>query len=231
MVALFGLTVAKAQTADEIISKHIDAIGGKDKLSQINTVYVESSTSVMGMDAPTKIYVVNGKAYRSESDFGGQNIVNVVNDKSGWKINPYAGATDPTAMADEEFKQYADRIYAEDPLINYAANGAKIELAGQEKVGDIDAYKLKYTNKYGLETFFYVDPATWYIIQSTTTAEAMGQQVTATTTYSNYKQTDFGVYMPYTTHIDMGGQIVLDINSQKVEINKDIDPQVFEMPK
>jgi hypothetical protein len=230
LTALLSLTIAKAQTADDIIAKHITAIGGKDKIAQINTVYVESSTSVMGNDSPTKTYIVNGKDYKNESDFGGQSIVTVVTDKSGWMINPYAGASSATALPDEEYKTNADRIYAGDPLVNYATNGGKVELQGQEKVGDVNAYKIKYTNKYGSETVYYLDPATWYIIQSTSTATAMGQQVTVTVTYSNYKQTDFGIFMPYTMHVDMG-QFALDVNTQKVEVNKTIDSTIFDMPK
>jgi hypothetical protein len=227
--SLSSLIIAKAQTADEIVAKHIDAIGGKDKLSQINTVYIESTTSVMGNDGPTKTYIVIGKDYKSESDFGGQSFVNVIADTSGWMINPYAGATSPTPISSDEFKANADEVYI-DPLFNYAVNGAKVELAGQEKVGDINAYKLKYTNKYGSESFLYIDPATWYIIQTTKTENAMGQQVTVTATLSNYKQTDFGTYMPYTVHLDMG-QFALDVNTQKVEVNKDIDPKIFDMSK
>src|SRR5436305_3853589 len=183
--ALFSIVITNAQTADDIIAKHIDAIGGKDKLSQINTVYIESTTSVMGNDGRTKTYIVNGKAYKNESDFSGQSFVNVITDTSGWMINPYAGATDPTAIPNDQFKMNADEVYV-DPFINYAANGAKVELAGQEKVGDVNAYKLKYTNKYGSATDYYFDPATWYIIQATKTANAMGQEVTVTITMSNY---------------------------------------------
>jgi hypothetical protein len=230
LLTLFCVIVTNAQTVDDIIAKHIDALGGKDKLSQINTIYIESNTSVMGNDAPTKTYIVNGKDYRNESDFGGQSIVRVITDKDGWQINPYQGASDPTALADEEFKGFADEIYVPDVLVNYAANGGKVELAGQEKLGDINAYKLKYTNKYGVETDYYIDPATWYVIQATTTGNAMGQQVTVTTSLSNYQKTDFGVYMPYTIHLDMG-QFALDVTTQKVEVNKDIDPKIFEMSK
>lgn len=230
LLALFSLSIAKAQTADEIIAKHVDAIGGKDKLSQINSVYIESTTSVMGTDAATKTYIINGKGYRNESDFNGQSLVQVVTDTGGWAINPFTGATSATAMPDEEYQPRANEIYAVDPLVDYAANGGKVELAGQEQTGDVNAYKLKYTNKYNKETVYYIDSATWYIIKATSTANVMGQEATVTSTLSNYQKTDFGVAMPYGVNVDMG-QFALAVTVQKVEINKTIDPAIFDMPK
>lgn len=228
--ALVSAITMNAQTADEIIAKHADALGGKDKIAQINSVYIESSTEVMGNEAPTKTYVVNGKNYRRESDFGGQTMVQVVSDKSGWAIMPFGGSTDPAAMNDDQYKQSADVIYRPDPLINYAANGGKVELQGQEKVNNVNAYKIKYTNKAGVETTYYIDPSTYYIIETVRQGNMMGQDVTITTTYSNFQKTDFGVFMPYTTNIDMG-QFAMTENAKKVEVNKEIDPKIFDMPK
>src|SRR5215472_12939616 len=123
IIALFALTstaAVKAQTVDEIILKHTDAIGGKDKLTQISSVYIEASTEAMGNEAPTKIYILNGKDYRNESDMMGQTMVQVVTDKSGWAIMPFGGSSDPSALPDDQFKAGADQVYATDPLINYA---------------------------------------------------------------------------------------------------------------
>ena len=39
-------TVLNAQTVDEIISKHVDAIGGKDKLGQVKSVYTENAVFI-----------------------------------------------------------------------------------------------------------------------------------------------------------------------------------------
>jgi len=230
VLALASAVTMKAQTADEIIAKHVDALGGKDKIAQIKSVYIENSTEVMGNEAPTKVYVLNGKNYRMESDFGGQTMVQVVSDKGGWAIMPFGGSTDPAAMSDDQFKQGVDNIYLADPLTNYAANGAKVELQGQEKVGDVNAYKIKYTNKFGIETTYYIDPTTYYFVQSVRQGNVMGQEVTVTTTYSNYQKTDFGLMMPYTVNVDMG-QFALTNNTKKVEVNKDIDPKIFDMPK
>src|SRR5688572_7149153 len=85
--------IVQAQTADEIVNKHIDAIGGKDKINGIKTVYTEYDMDVMGQQAPGVTYVLNGKGYRNEMDFGGQKIIQVVTDKGGWGINPMMGQT------------------------------------------------------------------------------------------------------------------------------------------
>jgi hypothetical protein len=233
MVVLFAfisVTTVKAQTADEIIAKHIGAIGGKDKLAQINSVYIESTTEVMGNESATKTYIVNGKGYKNESDFGGQSLVQVFTEKGGWAINPFGGSSDPTAITDDEYKSGADAIYAGSPIINYAAHGGKVDLQGQEKINDVNAYKIKYTNKYGTGITYYVDPSTWYIIESVKQANMMGQSVTVTTTYSNYQKTDFGVFIPYTINVDMG-QFQMKMTTNKVEVNKDIDLKIFDMPR
>lgn len=228
LTALLSIVMVNAQTADEIVSKHIEAIGGKEKLSQVTSVYIESGTEVMGNESATKTTILNGKGYRNETDFNGQQIVNVVTDKGGWAINPFAGGSEATALADDQYKGAEDQVYVA-PLFDYSARGGKVELLGKEKVGEVDAYKIKYTNKDNSETTYYIDPSTYYIIQAVKKGMAMGQEVTITIGLSDYKKNDFGIYMPYTTNIDMG-QFALKVNAKKVEVNKAVDPSIFEMP-
>ncbi|MEO6837329.1 MAG: hypothetical protein ABI185_03000 [Ginsengibacter sp.] len=230
LTSLLLLFSATAQTADDIINKHIDAIGGKDKLSQLTSCVTEKTTEVMGNESKTTTTILNGKGYKNVADFNGQQIVQVATDKGGWVINPFMGSPTATALTPDEYKSSEDDVYLPDALFNYAQHGAKVELAGQEKVGDINAFKLNYTDKDSAVSTVYIDPSTWYIIQVVRTGNVQGQQTTITISYSDYKKTDFGVFVPYSVGIDMG-QFNLKNTTTKVEFNKTIDPTIFDMPK
>jgi len=226
MIALTGLTAVYAQTVDEIIDKHISAIGGKEKLDQVKSVYSESSVQVMGNDAPSTLTILNGKGYRLESDINGQKMVQVYTDKSGWAINPFAGGTDPQPMPDDQYKAGKDQLDVGGSLYNYAAKGSKVELLGKED----SAYKIKLTSKDNIVITFYIDPVTYYIRKAVQTISMMGQEVESTRKPSDYKKTDFGVVLPYTIDISYGSQFSLTSTVKKIEINKAVDPKIFEMP-
>jgi len=214
-----------AQTVDEVVNKHIEALGGKDKLSQVKTLYTENSMEVMGNSAPQKEYLIEGKGFKSEVDFNGASIVQCFTDKSAWTINPMAGGSDAQAVPDALYKAGKPQIYLGGALVNYAAKGYKAELIGK----DGGNFKIKVTGD-GNETYYFVDPTTYLLTKSIVKSEVMGQVVDVTITYSDYKKTDFGIMLPYTKNLDMGAfQLTQKID--KVEANKAIDPKIFDMPK
>jgi len=230
LITVFCSTSVYSQTVDEIISKHLDAVGGKEKLTGLTSVSMEGTVEVMGQSGTTKSTILNGKGSRTESEIGGQQVVNVYTDKGGWQINQFAGMTDPQAMPDEQFKAGEDQIYIE-PFLDYAARGAKVELVGQEKVGTVNAHKIKYTNKDGAVTTYYIDPTTFQVIQVSAVSNNMGQQVEVKSTYSDFQKTDYGLVVPHSIEIDFGGQFTVTSKLQKVDVNQAVDAAIFEMKK
>jgi hypothetical protein len=230
-LVFISLTMASlsihAQTADEIINKYLDATGGKDKISQLKSLRTENTIEVMGNSGPSTVTILNNKGYRLESEFNGKKIVQVVTDKGGWAINPMMGSNTPTEIPEDAYKQTKSQIDLGGPLLNYAAKGNKVELAGKEA----GSYKLKVTTVDSIETTYYIDSATYHLNKVSQSATVMGQPMEVSSTFSDYKKTDYGILVPYTIEISYGGQFSLTSHVNKVEINHEVDPKIFEMPK
>ena len=218
---------APAPTADEIVQKHLAAIGGKEAISQVKSISMESTAQIMGSDAPGTTVVVDGVGYKSETEFNGTKIVNCVNAKGGWMVNPMAGAADPTPMPDDQYRLGKEQIFIGGPLFDYATKGNKVELVSK----DDKTYKLKVTTKDNVEFIYVIDASTYLIKSQTSKGKMQDQDVDITTTLSDYRKTEVGFVMPYAIDIDLGGQFSFSIAVKKVELNKTIDPAIFEMPK
>ena len=222
---LMSATSLKAQTADEIVGKYIDAIGGKDKIKQITSLYLEGTVQVMGNDNPTRITLLNGKGYKTETEFNGQKMVQCYTDKGGWAINPMAGGA-AEAMPDEVYKAGKEQIDVGGALYDYASKGSTVSLLGKED----GAYKIKLVTKDKEETTYFIDATTYYLSKLMKKGSMMGQEVEVTVKLSDYKKTDIGYLVPFTINTDLG-QFSLSTTITKAEVNKAVDATVFVMPK
>jgi hypothetical protein len=217
---------APALTADEVVNKYVDAVGGKDAISKVKTMSMEGTMQVMGSEGPTKTTTVDGVGTRQESEFNGTKIISCFTDKSGWSVNPMAGAADPTPMPDDQYNSGKAGIYVGGLLYDYAAKGSTIELASK----DDKAYTIKLTTKEKVKYTFAIDAKTYLVNSMTTETQMGGQPVTLTASYSDYRKTETGFMVPYGISLDFG-QFQLSITVKKIELNKTIDPAIFAMPK
>jgi hypothetical protein len=230
LTTIVCLASANAQTVNDIVNKHINAMGGKNKMAQLKSIHMDMSMQMMGNDIPSSVIIVEGKGFRSETEMQGQKIIQVITDTGGWSINPMMGST-PQALPAEQAKQAAGQLYATGPLYNYAEKGNKVELEGQEKVGDVNAYKLKVTTRDSSESTYYIDPSTYYIIEIVNSGEMMGNPVTIIVTNSDFQKTPEGYVLPHTIQTDMGGQFSMTAKVTKIDINPPVDASIFEMPR
>jgi hypothetical protein len=229
-VALLCGVTTSAQSADEIISNYIQAIGGKDILSKITSVYTESTMDVMGMLGTIKTTTLNGKGMKQEMDVMGNLITTCYTDKGGWSINPMAGSSTADTMSDSQYNSGKDEIYIGGQFINYAEKGYKAKLLGNETVADVNAFKIKITLPDSTSSVYYFDPSTFYLLRADQQAEMQGQIVDNVLTFSDYKQVE-GYTLPHKIDMNMaGGQFTLVMNVTRVELNKPVNDSIFIKP-
>lgn len=219
---------AEAQTADDIINKHIEAIGGKDKVSEVKTIYMEGSLDMMNNQSPSVTYIVNGRGYKNEVDFNGTKMITCYTDKGGWTINPFTGQTVATPVAEDVLKAGQLQLDASGQLFDYASKGNKVQFIGKEN----GTYHLKVVTPTNIETAYFIDTTSYYISKMVTHMTANGQQLEMSAENSDFKKANNGMIMPFSIKVDfVGTGLIITTTSKIIEINKPIDESIFEMPK
>lgn len=230
MIALFMYgALVSAQTADEVIAKYVQAIGGKEQLSKINSLYTESKADIMGSESIMKSTILNGKGLKTEMEIMGSVITTCITDTGGWMINPMTGSDAAEDMPEAQYNASKNQIYIGAPFTVWPDKGYKAELLGNEAVGNVNAIKVKLTAPDNTSAVYFFDPDSGYLLKSVSQGDMQGQTVENITTFTDYRQVD-GYTLPYKTTIDMGGMFELASEVTKVEVNKPVDPAFFKKP-
>jgi hypothetical protein len=224
LVAGFAFTTlsVSAQTADEIVTKNIEAMGGAAKLATLNSVKMSGNMSVQGQDVAITMTKLNNKGVRMDIEVMGTSNYQVANTEKGSIFFPVQGMTDPKEMDAEQYKSIASQLDLQGALFNYKAKGNAVEYVGTEKVDGADAYKLKVTLKSGKVSNYFIDTKTNRVIKTVSKANVNGEEMEIETTLADYKQDANGFWFPYTT-TNMQGTISFD----KIESNITVDEAIF----
>lgn len=223
------IQAVQAQTADEIITKHLAAMGG-DKYTGLKSVQMETATQIMGMELPSKTTIVHGRGLRNEMVVQGSAIIQAIDGTTGWMINPMAGQTTATALPEDAVKMSAGQLDLTG-LSNYKTKGHTAELIGEDKVEGAPVYLVKVTMANGTIATHYVSKDTYFILKSSTKVKAEGQEIEMKTNFSNFKQVD-GVTFPFTTELEspaLPGPMTMVVKN--VLVNPTVDASIFAMPK
>ncbi|KAA0989938.1 outer membrane lipoprotein-sorting protein [Dyadobacter aurulentus] len=220
----------QAQNVDEIVAKHIKAMGGEDKLSKLQSMKITAEMDVMNMQVPINTTIVQNQGFRSETTVQGATIVQAINGNTGWSINPMTGQTKATALPEEAVKSMASETDLTG-LYNYKQKGYQLALDGEEDLAGAKVYKVTMTLKNGVKRVNYISKDTFYILKIIAKTNVNGQDVESENVQSDFRQVD-GIYYPFisevTTSAMPGTKVALRIKT--LEVNPKIDPSIFAMP-
>ncbi len=230
VILLVFVQFAQAQTVDEIINKYIDALGGKEKLVALNSVYMEGVSVMNGNEITNKTTKVQDKLFRNEINFGMGSITTIVTPDKGWRSNPRNGGAFE-AMSDDALKDAQYQMDCAGPMVNYAAKGHKAELIGKEAIDGMDCFKIKLTTKAGKEINYWIDSKTYLIYQSSQKGGfggGRGADMELVTVFKDYKGVD-GIQFAFTTELkgNAGGFSGGTMNYEKIELNKPVDDKLY----
>jgi hypothetical protein len=108
---------------------------------------------VMDLERPRKM--------RFEFEFAGQTAIQVYDGANGWKLRPFLNRRVVENFTEDELKVSATQADLDGPLVDYAAKGTRVELAGMEKVEGHDTYEIKMTMRSGQALHVWIDAQTF----------------------------------------------------------------------
>ena len=211
-----------AQSAEEIVTNHLKAIGGEDAWKKVNAIKYAGTMNMQGMEIPIAMTVVNNKAMRVDMTIMGQNNYVIATDKEGWNYFPVGQMQKPEPMTADQVKMTKDQLDIQGELVDYKAKGAKIEALGKDEIEGTEVVKLKYINKEGREKIMYLDASTYYLIQQTQRVQVDGKEVETKVSFSDYQKQPSGIVAAMSMDSDAG-----PMKFTAIEVNPKVDESIF----
>jgi hypothetical protein len=244
-------------SAEQIVEKNVAARGGLSGWRSLQTLEMKGKMQAGGNKRPTipvpgtrvgpevrsnrpteqvelpfTMELQRGRKQRLEIQFNGQTAVQVYDGSQGWKLRPYLNRHEVEKYSTDELKQASSQTDIDGLLIDYAAKGSKVELAGVEQVEGRNAYNLKVTDKNGNIRHDWVDAQTFLELKVEGNPRRLDGKYHPVATFLRDYRAVNGLMMPYLMETVVEG--VKDTEKIKVEeivSNPKLDASQFAMPR
>jgi len=213
---------SNSQTADEIIEKHILAMGGKEKLESLKTVTIEGTFRLENFELPLKAYLSNNTGQRYDVMVMKIPGFIIATPAIGWQYFPFQGMTEPKAITQEELDAYLPYMDLQGALYNYKQKGSIVEYQGLEAIDEVPCHKLLVTLKSGKKLFNYVNTENYYIVKTDLLISSNGKNSTLENHYANFQKNSDGYIFPFALTLGPGQAFV-----SKIYVNNTFDPLLF----
>ncbi|TAI47880.1 M16 family metallopeptidase [Flagellimonas allohymeniacidonis] len=213
----YDVAVPEGITANSILEKYIEAVGGKEKLEGVESYAMIAEAEMQGMKLELEMKKTAKDQFMQDIKVMGNSMQKQVLDGDKGYMVAQGQRKD---LSEEEIEKIKEESAAF-PELNFLAAG-NISLEGIEAVGDKKAYKLKITD--GKSAFYDVE--TGLKLQEVSVQEVQGQQMTQTLQLSDYKEVS-GIKFPFKLTQTAGPQ-TFDFIVKEIKVNDGVSPADFE---
>lgn len=227
-------TFAAPQTADEIVEKHLAAIGGRAALAKLTSRKavgtVTLTTEAGDLTGPAELYTKAPNKSRALltidlTPVGMSETMTIdqrFNGTEGWAKNSMQG---DTQILGNQLDNMRNSSFPSS-LLTYKEQGTKIELLPKETVGGKELIVLQVTPKAGSVSKMYLDPQTFLVVRSVAriSSPEVGE-LEQTSEQSDYRAVD-GVQIPFSV-VNTSAVQKITIKLTSVEHNVAMDDAMF----
>jgi len=230
-----GATTVRAadlETADAVVAKYIEAIGGRKAIDAVRTRRRTGKNSMTnGMEIPIVMEFKKPDKVRVEVTMQNMTGIQAFDGKIGWYVMPFSGSSEPVKMPPEQVEQLKSQADLGGPLVDYDDKGHELELVGKEETDGTEAYKLKLKRKDGGVEYHFLDAEHFLPIKITGKQDYQGTAMEYEKIPSDYKKVGDLLLAHSIKQQMVGMPMSATLTFEKIEHNVDLPDERFEMPK
>ena len=211
---------------DEIVTKHLDAMGGLERLKDIQTMKKVAKVTMQGRQTTTTMYFKRPNMSRQEVQVDGQTVINAFDGTTPWIINPLTGFNRPVTVSGAHAASIREDSSFDGPLVDYKSRGMLIDYVGREPLGEGQAHHLRVTSASRQVRHLYLDATTYLEVKLA--AEVQGSKLEQLS--SDYRDVE-GVKVAHHLKTVVNGAVQSEMQLESVEFNLPIESALFRMPK
>ncbi|MEO6540465.1 MAG: hypothetical protein ABIN74_05725 [Ferruginibacter sp.] len=199
-IFIFSVAVqyAQGQTADEIISKNIEAMGGRQKILTLSSALMTGTFTAAGSPAinitVTKKHLVGS---RIDIEVNGIKNYQLITPTNGWIYTPVQGDQEPRPLQEGQVKAGQVQLDLHGPFLDHKEKGIKIEMTGKDTVNGSTCYKLQVSAPNGNVTIYSIDSKSYFIVKTSNKMFQYAAWEDVITTYGDYRKNADGFWFAY----------------------------------
>lgn len=234
-LGLFAATIpARALDADEIVSRHTEALGGKENIAKLQSLRLVGKITFgsgdFSIDLVFMTLLKREGMIREEASLQGLTAISAYDGKSGWQVQPFQGRKEPERSSPDDSKTLAQNADFEGPLVNWKEKGLTVAYLGQEDVDGTAAHKLKVTRPSGDFEYDFLDADYFLVIRREKHNFTRGTEQVDEFDYGNYERVA-GVWIPFSIESGPKGQPRGQrMTVQRAEANPTFADAMFQFP-
>jgi len=206
----------------EILTKHIEAVGGKENIAKIENIYYHYDFKGMGMEGTTESWYQGDSLYKYEDHFGKEIDIDIINKNKSWEIKPNGIICEDTVKSIS-----GDRLFFSFQYIYPETNNAKYVRGEQVNEDGRDLVPIIITPENDSSIVLLIDPKTYLVYK----IKRLDEGIVLSTTFSDYREVE-GVKIPFKLKSIYGVSLFKFTETLKnVKINQTYPDSLFLPPE
>jgi len=212
-------------TGEEILSKHLLVLGGKDNLLKIKTTYVKGKVNYGGLQGEFTSYSQFPDLSRQDIDFRMFQMSTGTDGKTYWSKDQNGKIKQLEKI--ERFYAWSETYFSNNLYFFPEQYKRELNYLGEEKDSSNQYYILEIKPEDGNPRKLFINKDTYLLDKY-----QQKMDIDITTSYlTDYREIE-GIKIPFHTRVTTGKpQYDVEIEITDLKFNSEVDPSIFQMPQ